>query len=189
MQLPGTCLISLITWHAWYLTLIIITIQEWWPDILVISWLIPVQTTLMIHYLLMIHLTWSCSFPYADNYLINYKKDNLYWEGETDGLQVVNMFTVLLGMLCNSNFRFYLRASRCSEGSADSQPPVTFLNGHNIRPTSCLSSGTFQVSSGTSWAVVPGMYRIHYKHNPLFHHQFSITTLACSYIDVCMLGR
>jgi len=35
----------------------------------------------------------------------------------TDGLQIVNMFTVVLGMLCNSKFRIYLRASRNPRGA------------------------------------------------------------------------
>jgi len=30
---------------------------------------------------------------------------------------VVNIFTMVLGMLCNSNFRFYLRASRWPRGA------------------------------------------------------------------------
>ena len=70
---------------------------------------------------------------------------------------MVNMFTVVLGMLCNSNFRFYLRASRCSEDSADSLPPVIFLNGHNIRPTSCTPCGRFRtLATGypRSWSRV-----------------------------------
>ena len=44
-----TCLLSPDTCHAWYLTLIIITIREWWPDILIISWYIPVQIVLLMH--------------------------------------------------------------------------------------------------------------------------------------------
>jgi len=100
---------------------------------------------------------------------------------------VANIFIVVLGMLYNSNFRFYLRSSRCSEGSADSLPSVTLMNGHNIRPTSCLPSDRFWVSSETSCAVVPRMYGTHCKHNPLFHHQFSITILTHSYMDACGL--
>jgi len=87
--------------------------------------------------------------------------------GKIDRLQVVIMFTVLFDMPCNSNLWFYLRASWCFKESAGSLPPVTSLNGHNIRPTSCLPSGRFRVSTETSQVVVPGMYKIHYKHNPL----------------------
>jgi len=54
MWSPDTC-------HAWYLTLKIITIREWWPNILIISWYIPVQSVLIQH-VLMIHLAYFCSF-------------------------------------------------------------------------------------------------------------------------------
>ena len=87
-------------------------------------------------------------------------------------------------MLCNSNFQFYLRASRCFEGSAGSLPPVIFLNGHTIRPTSYLPSSRFRVSTETSWAVVPGMYEIHCKHNSfvsssVFNNNLSILIYEC----------
>jgi len=62
------------TWHAWYLTLVIITIWEWWPDILIISWHILEQSVLLIQHVFMIHLKCSCSFLYTDNYLINNKR-------------------------------------------------------------------------------------------------------------------
>jgi len=81
-------------------------------------------------------------------------------------------------MLCNLNFRFYLRAFRCSEESAGSLPPVIFLNGHNIRSTSCLPSGRFRVSIKTSWVVVPSMYETHYKHNPLVSLSVSNNNLS-----------
>ena len=95
------------------------------------------------------------------------------------------MFTVVLGMLCNSNFQFYLRASRCSEGSVGSLTPVIFLNGHTIRPTSCLPNGRFRVSYGRSWIIVPGMYSTHCKHNPLvslsvFNNNLSLLIYGCT---------
>jgi len=76
----------------------------------------PVQYVHLIPVLLTF-LTCSCSFPYTDNYLINYKRPTYIGQGKTNGLQVVNMFTVVLGMLYNSNFRIYLRASRCPRGA------------------------------------------------------------------------
>jgi len=74
-----------------------------------------------------------------------------------------------------------------SERSADSLPLAIFLNQHNIRPTSCLPSGRFRVSTGTSWAVVPGMYGTHCKHNPLVSSSVSNNNLSLPYMDVCVL--
>ena len=65
-----------------------------------------------------------------------------------------------------------------SEGSADSLPLVIFRNGHNIRPTSCLPSDRFWVSTRTSWAVVPGMYGTHCKHNSLVSSSVSNNNLG-----------
>jgi len=56
---------------------------------------------------------------------------------------VVNVFTVVLDMLCNSNIPDLPVGRQVTEGSAGSLPPVTFLNGHNIRPTSCRPCGRF----------------------------------------------
>ena len=98
------------------------------------------------------------------------------------------MFIVALGILCNSNFQFYLRTSRCSDRSADTLSPIIFLNGHNIRPTFCLPSDRFRVSTGTSWVMVPGMYRTHYKHNLLilssaFNNKLSLVINGCMWVE------
>jgi len=97
----------------------------------------------------------------------------------------MNMFTMVLGMLCNSNFWIYLWASRYPKGALI--PYLVLYSCMSIikDPPSCLPSSRFRVSTGTPWAVVPGMYRTHCKHNSLFHHQFSITTSTYSYMDVC----
>ena len=59
------------TWHTW---LIIITYRN--DDL--ISWHALICSST---HILIIHLACSCSFPYIDNYRINYKKDNLHREG------------------------------------------------------------------------------------------------------------
>jgi len=104
----------------------------------------------------------------------------------------MNMFTVILVMLCNWNFRFYLRASKCSEGSAGSLPPIIFLNRHNIRPSSCTSCSQFRtpiMERPGPWSRACTGPTINITR--WFHHQFSITTSAYSYMDVCVrtLGR
>ena len=115
MLLPDNCLAN--TW------LLIITLWECntrYPDMLLYS------ST----YVLLILLTCSCILSYTDNYIINYRRITYIGSGKTDEYQYVFVFIVVLGMLYNSNFQFYLRASRCSEGCAGTLLPVTFLNGH-----------------------------------------------------------
>ena len=96
------------------------------------------------------------------------------------------MFTMVLGMLCNSNFWFYLRTFRYSEGSAGSLPPVTFLNGHHIRLTFCRPCSWFCIPATEhlgSWSRVCTKSIINITH--WFHHQFSITTSTYSYMEAC----
>jgi len=103
---PDTCLISLITCHLIYSCLpCIIIFQESYPAIMYyIQWLVfLVLMYAWTRHALVIPVIWYCI-------LINYKKTNLYRvRGESDGFQEVNMFIVVLGMLCNSNFRIYPR--------------------------------------------------------------------------------
>ena len=111
-------------------------------------------------------------------------------KGKTDGLRVVNMFTMVLGMLCNSNFRIYLRVSRCSEGSAGSLPPIMFLNGHNVRPTSCTPCDRFRTPTMEHlepWSPVCTRPTVNITY--WFHHQFSITNSTYSYMEVCGMER
>jgi len=62
----------------------------------------------------MIHLICSCSFTYTDNYLINYKKNNLY--SVRVKLMVFNCDFVYNDIECCATkiLRFYLWAPKCS---------------------------------------------------------------------------
>jgi len=79
-------------------------------------------------YVLLLLITCSYSFPKSDNYLINHKMIQLKsGQGKLTNINMCSCFTVVLGMLCNQNFQFDLRASRCFEGSAGSLHPITFM--------------------------------------------------------------
>ena len=78
------------------------------------------------------------------------------------------------------------------EGSASSLSPITFLNRHNIRSTSCRPYGRFRPPATEH----PGLWSractgLTVNITCWFHHQFSITTSTYSYMDVdgieCML--
>ena len=77
-----------------------------------------------------------------------------------------------------------------TEGSAGSQLPVTFLNGHNIKPTSCRPCGRFRTPAmehPRSWSRAYTGPTINITR--WFHHQFSITISTYSYMDVCGMER
>ena len=96
-----------------------------------------------------------------------------------DGYQYVFVFIVLLGTLYNSNFRFYLRASRCTEGSTGSLPLVIFLNEHinKTHPLYILRPVPY-ISNGTPWTVVPSMHGTHCKLCSLIYQLVSNNNLA-----------
>ena len=105
----------------------------------------------------------------------------------------MDMFTVVLNILCNLDFQDLSEGIQVSEGSAGSLPPVTFMNGHNIRPTSCRPCDWFRTpATETPWVVVPNMYGTHYKHNSLvsssvFNNDLSL--LIYGYMSVGTLGH
>jgi len=77
------------------------------------------------------------------------------------------MFTVVLGMLCNSNFD-----STCGPPGVTrvvlAPPDFSFLNGHTIRPYSFLSFAVgFVHQQQNIPGRGPGYARDHYKHNSL----------------------
>jgi len=75
-----------------------------------------------------------------------------------------------------------------TEGSAESLPPVTFLNGHNIRPTCCRPCDWFHIPATEhpgSWSWVCTGPTINITH--WLQHQFPITTSTYSYMDVCRM--
>ena len=99
---------------------------------------------------------------------------------------MLNMFIVVLGILCNSNFLFYLSTCRCFEGSAGSLPPVIFLSGYNIKPTSCMPCGSFctlAMEHLKPWSRLCTGPTINITR--WFHHQFLTRTSTYSYMEVC----
>ena len=107
------------------------------------------------------------------------------------------MFIVILGILYNPNFQFYLRASRCSEGCVGTLLPVTFLNGH-INKTHLMYAlwPVPYTSNGTSWTMVSSMHGTHFKYYLLipplvFNNNLSLLIYGCmcvgsydTYIDI-----
>jgi len=70
---------------------------------------------------------------------------------------MVNIFTVILDMLYNLNLSDLLEGLQVTEGSDGSLPSFIFLNGHNIKPTSCRPCCWFRTpatkhSGSWSWA-------------------------------------
>jgi len=73
-----------------------------------------------------------------------------------------------------------------TEESAGSLSPITFLNGHNIRPTSCRPCGQFRTTATEypgSWSRACTRSTVNITR--WLHHQFPITTSTYSCMKVC----